>query len=242
MRVSPTKTVVMVVSREETDCIVHLNGTQLKQVTEFAYLGVLFTSDGRQDNEISRRINQASGVLRELGSSVVGNTMLSRQAKLTIYKSLYRPILTYGHETWTLTESARSRIGAAEMRFLRRMLGVTRRDRIPNEAIRERVKVEPLLSWIEKSQFGWYGHTLRMNHDQLARQILFAVPEGRPPPGRPRKRWTDQMNELCRRISLNPDDAAEMALDRAEWKRLTSSLPPQPTVALPSRIMRIRRE
>ena len=49
MRVSPTKTVVMVVSREETDCIVHLNGTQLKQVTEFAYLGVLFTSDGRQD-------------------------------------------------------------------------------------------------------------------------------------------------------------------------------------------------
>lgn len=86
------------------------------------------------------------------GSSVVGNKMLSLQAKLTIYKTLYRPILTYVHEAWTLNKRTWSGIQAAEMRFLRRIIGVTRRDRIRNEDIRKILNVEPLLWWIKKCQ------------------------------------------------------------------------------------------
>ena len=38
----------------------------LHQVENFMYLGVLFTSDGRWDEEIDTRIGEANAVLREL--------------------------------------------------------------------------------------------------------------------------------------------------------------------------------
>ena len=43
----------------------------LPQVEEFKYLGVLFTSEGRMDREIDRRIGAASAVMRTLHRSVV---------------------------------------------------------------------------------------------------------------------------------------------------------------------------
>ena len=41
-----------------------VNGATLKQVEKFKYLGVAFTSDGRQDEELDTRIGKASAVIR----------------------------------------------------------------------------------------------------------------------------------------------------------------------------------
>ena len=228
MRISTGKTEVMVLSRRHTECTLYVNGVQLRQVEEFKYLGVMFSSDGRQDKEIDRRINQASAVPRELGKMVVSNTRLSQEAKLAVFKTLYRPILTYGQESWILTERTRSRVQAAEMRFLRKIMGVTRLDRVRNTVIRETLGVEPLLLLVEKAQLRWYGHVLRMAPDRMARTIFTAVPDGRRPVGRPRTRWTDQVNELCKRMGLEPAQAQTQAEDRTEWRRLVSGLPPRP--------------
>src|SRR5699024_5935177 len=100
------------------------------------------------ERELSRRINQASAVMREL-RAMVGNAWLSMEAQVTIYNSLFRSVLTYGHESWILTERTRSRVQAAEMRFLRRIVGVSRMDRIRNTRIREAIRVEPLLLQVE---------------------------------------------------------------------------------------------
>ncbi|TWW54844.1 hypothetical protein D4764_0216970 [Takifugu flavidus] len=54
---------------------------------------------------------------------------LSRKAKLSIYQSIYVPVLTYGHQRWVITERTRSRIQAAEMSFLPREAGLSLRDR-----------------------------------------------------------------------------------------------------------------
>src|SRR5690606_19463265 len=132
-------------------------------------LGIMFSSDGRQEKEIDRRIAQASVVARELWRLVVCNARLSQEAKLAVYRSLFKSILTYGHESWILTERTRSRVQAAEMRFLRRIVGVTRMDRIRNDDIRMDLGVEPLLLSVEKSQMRWYGHVLRMAPNRLAR-------------------------------------------------------------------------
>jgi hypothetical protein len=42
----------------------------------------------------------------------------------------------YGSKNWVLTEKDKNRIQAAEMRFMRSMMGVTRQDRLTNEAIK----------------------------------------------------------------------------------------------------------
>jgi len=63
----------------------------------------------------------ASAVMRALYRSVVVKRELSQKAKLSIYRSVYIPTLTYGHELWVVTERMRCRIQAAEMSFLRRV-------------------------------------------------------------------------------------------------------------------------
>ncbi len=67
---------------------------------------------------------------------------LSCKAKLSIYRSIYVPTLTYGHELWIMTERTSSRIQAAEMRFLRRVAGRSLRDRVRSSVTREELRVE----------------------------------------------------------------------------------------------------
>ena len=76
----------------------------------FKYLGVSFTSDGRQNSELDIRIRKASAVMRQLHRSVVLKRELCTKAKLSIFRLVYVPILTYGHECWILNEKVRSRV------------------------------------------------------------------------------------------------------------------------------------
>ena len=48
-----------------------------------------------------------------------------RQSKMIIYKTILKPILLYGAETWSLTTKTQSKLQAAEMRVLRLIKGVT---------------------------------------------------------------------------------------------------------------------
>ena len=79
---------------------------------EFKYLGVLFTRDGRREQEIDRRIGAASAVVRTLYWSVAVKRELSQKAKLFVYWSIFVPTLNYGHELWEVTERTRSWIQA----------------------------------------------------------------------------------------------------------------------------------
>ena len=63
--------------------------------------------------------------MRALHYSVVMKRELSKKAKLSIFKAVFVPILTHGHESWVMTERMRSHVQASEMRFLRRIEGVT---------------------------------------------------------------------------------------------------------------------
>jgi len=94
-------------------------------VEKFKYLEVVCTSDGRQDEELDTRIGKASAVLRALQYSVVMKRELSKKAKLAVFKTVFVPILTYGHESWIMTERIQSQVQASEMRFLGRIEGVT---------------------------------------------------------------------------------------------------------------------
>ncbi|CAF4995061.1 unnamed protein product, partial [Rotaria sp. Silwood1] len=198
MKISSKKTELMVISRESHQCTLQLNNNQLDQVNKFKYLGVQFSNDGKQDGEIDRRIGAASGVLRSLYRTVVTKTELSKKTKLAIFKSVYRPTLIYGHEQWILTEKIRSRIQSAEMKFLRRIAGVTLRDKIRSSIIRESLQIEPLLRHIERSQLRWLGHILRMPQQGLPYQVLQAVPTGKRPIGRPRTSWRKYIEKLIK--------------------------------------------
>ena len=58
-----------------------------------------------------------------------------------VYKTVVRPALLYGAETWATTRGQEARLELNEMRMLRWMCGDTRRDKIRNEHIRGTTRV-----------------------------------------------------------------------------------------------------
>ena len=144
---------------------------------------------------------------------------------MAIFNAVYRPALIYGHEQLVMIERIRSRIRAAEMRFLRRAAGLILRDRTRSSMIRESLKAESLLLHIESSQFRWLGHVLRMPHERLAHQVFEAIPQGKRPIGRPRLTWRNYIACLCQeRLGLSWIDVIASVKDRNRWKRLSDTL------------------
>ncbi|XP_061769811.1 uncharacterized protein LOC133560842 [Nerophis ophidion] len=190
MRISTSKSESMVLAWKRFEC-------HLRVGKEVKYFGVLFTSEGRVDREIDRRIGAPSSVMRTLYRSVVVKKELSRKAKLSIYRSIYVPILTYGHKLWVLTERTRSRVQKAEMSFLHGSVGLSFRDRMRCSAIRGELKVKPLLLHIDRSQTRWFGHLVRIPPECLPREVFRARLTGRRPPGRPMTRWEDYVSQLA---------------------------------------------
>ena len=186
MKISSTKTVTMCLSRQPKQCSLQIDGVPLKQPEKFKYLGISFTSDGRQNSELDICIDKASAVMRQLHQSVVLKRELCTKAKLSIFRLVYVPILTYGHECWIINEKVRSRVQAAEKGFLRRISGLTLLDKLKSEDIRESLNIEALLLQLERSQLRWYGHVTQMSQERAAKKLLCSTPIGRRPKGRPR--------------------------------------------------------
>ena len=107
-----------------------------------ATLLVAFTRDGRQDEEFDTQIGKANAVMRALHYSVVMKRELSKKEKLSIFKAVFFPILTYGHESWVMTERMRSQVHASEMRFLRRIEGVTLFNKVHSSEIQKSLNME----------------------------------------------------------------------------------------------------
>jgi hypothetical protein len=55
---------------------------------------------------------------------------------------------------------------------------------------------------IKSRRMRWAGHVARMGEKRNAYRILVGKPEGKRPPGRPRRRWVDNIKMDLREIGL----------------------------------------
>ena len=118
-----------------------------------------------------------------------------------------------------MTERVRSQVQASEMRFLRRIEGVTLFNKVRSSEIRKSFNIEPLLLRIEKSQLRWFGHVSRIPQERLPKQALLAKANGRRSVGRPRTRLTDYIEDLgWNRLGLRPSEMMKVMEDREVWR------------------------
>jgi hypothetical protein len=78
-------------------------------------------------------------------NKVLKPSKVQRQIRLRIYITLAIPILLYGSEAWTLKEQDKSRITAAEMKFMRTTAKYTWQDHERNQEITEELKIQPVM-------------------------------------------------------------------------------------------------
>ena len=100
----------------------------------------------RLDEELDTWIGKVSAVTRALHISVVIKRELSKKVKPSIFKTVFVPILTYGHESWVMTKRVRLQVQASEMRSLQRIKGVTLLSKVRSSKIRKSLNIEPYIS------------------------------------------------------------------------------------------------
>ena len=108
---------------------------------------------------------------------------------MKFYKAVARPTLLYGSETWVTTERDVTRLEAAETRFIRRVKGYTRLDKIRSEVIRKQLEISGIQDVKSKYKQNWINHLERTDNTRLPKHALNYKPRGRRDRGRPRKRW-----------------------------------------------------
>jgi hypothetical protein len=107
------------------------------------------------------------------------------------------------------------------MKFLRRIVGKTRRNKLRNNRIRGTLDQEPILNYIERRSIKWYGHVVRMQDYRKLKQAMEARREKRRGRGRPRRTWEDCVVDVARRKGKTLADLRRLARDRTAFRQWT---------------------
>ncbi|PSN48909.1 hypothetical protein C0J52_03480 [Blattella germanica] len=83
-------------------------------------------------------------------------------------------------KTWHLKSGTIHKLHSTEIDFWRRSARISRRDKIRNSVIREKMKVkESLTEDIKTAQLRWFGRVKRMKEDRLPKKVFEWQPMGR---------------------------------------------------------------
>jgi len=97
-------------------------------------------------------------------------------------------------EVKVLTKREEQRLEAAQMKFLRHLLGITKLDKEKNQCIRGKTGAKNIVKEIKQYQEKWLQHVQRMDTNRIPKQALQYKTKGQRNIGRPRKRWRDQFH------------------------------------------------
>ena len=216
MNVKKTKVMLITRNPEETMAI-RVDDANLEQVHQFKYLGTQITEDARIETELKCRMNIAKAKFSSM-KSVLTSRKLKLSLKLRVLKCYIMSIFTYGCEAWTLTEVLENKIEAFEMWCLRRIGGISWRDRVTNEEVLQRMGTERnLLKSVKQRQLRYFGHIKRRSG--FLSQVLEGKLEGKRPRGRPRTNW---MSNIARWTGETRMGCTQMAADRHLWSVIAS--------------------
>ncbi|KAL1454815.1 hypothetical protein WDU94_008949 [Cyamophila willieti] len=140
LKINRTKTVQLNFGMDEGPRV-QLDGEELIVVDKFKYLGSMVDKEGDLECEIAHRVAAAWMNWKKM-TGVLCDKRMSLRMKGKTYKTVVRPALMYGAETWAMKKVHERKMEVAEMRMLRWSCGVTRLDRIRNEVIRNKIKVK----------------------------------------------------------------------------------------------------
>ena len=160
MKINKKKTKVMRISKGEQKMVkICIDGEEIEQVKEFAYLGSIITEDARCHREIQRRIVLGKDAFEKRKELLRGG--ISKELKKRMVKTLVWSVMLYGAETWTTRMEDIKKIEAFEMWIWRRIEGISWKDHIRNEEVLRRVGEErSMIHTIRERQRRWIGHTL----------------------------------------------------------------------------------
>ena len=202
------------------------DGDEFEVAEEFVYLGSLVTADNNTSREIRRRIITGSRAYYGLHKTL-RSRKIHHRTKCTIYKSLIRPVVLYGHETWTLLEEDLQALEVFERRVLRTIFGGVQehgvwRRRMNHELAR--LLGEPSIQKVAKAgRMRWAGHVVGMPDYNPTKLVFTINPAGTRRRGAQRSRWLDQVEQNLGSIG-HLRGWRDAAMDRVNWRNIVEQI------------------
>ncbi|KAJ4438396.1 hypothetical protein ANN_14341 [Periplaneta americana] len=134
LEVNPEKTKYIIMSRDQNivrNGSMKIGDLSFEEVEKFKYLGATVTNINDTREEIKRRINMGNACYYSV-EKLLSSSLLSKNLKVRIYKTVILPVLLYGCETWTLTLREEQRLRVFENKVLRKIFGA-KRDEVTGE-------------------------------------------------------------------------------------------------------------
>jgi len=122
-------------------------------------------NDNSLEKEIQRRILAGN---RTYFAAIIlfRSRLLSTATKIILYKTLIRPVVSYGAEAWTLTKKEEQALIIFERKIFRRIYGPKYENgewkSWTNRELEEMSIGENIVKWIKGQRLSWLGHLERM--------------------------------------------------------------------------------
>ena len=161
---------------------------------------------------------------------LLSSSLLSKNLKIKIYRTIILSVVLYGCETWSLTLREECRLRAFENWVLRRVFGPKRDEvtgewkKLHNEELSDLYPLPNIVRVVKSRRMRWAGHVACIGEWRGVHRVLVGKPEGKRPLGRPRRRWKDNIKMDLQEVGGGRGDWMELAQDRERWRALVSTV------------------
>lgn len=173
------------------------NTAKLEYVNEYTYLGQIISHKDLTAKEISNRINIGWKRYWAL-KDVMKNSEIPVKAKKKIFNTCILPSMTYGCQTWGLTNKNIKSLEICQHRMERSMLNMKLKDKIRLTKIRKQTKIIDIKYRIQQLKWKWAGHLIRDKTEKWAKGVTEWCPRYKKRNrGRQQRRWEDDIKKVA---------------------------------------------